>query len=260
MNEITLRKEQALGIENVKKVEAWCKKEICETFTYYSSIDTFDTDINKHCYKVRGHIKRFEKKTPVDVTFDKNLDFDKGFWEIAGSNIKFQLKNIGTIILGDKVVVSDPCYARSVWCMTTLENVCSGKWKVVACIDRINSLGRRCYILELYHESLSGPQIPNKKWTEYFELGVDSGTMSVIDDRYYRRLNGSSELFEEDENAEEEFFQKTEPDSTDYAGLFYENKTPVGAVCSSGIGDDGYPLYIYKGKEGQIKAIKISFL
>jgi len=149
--------------------------------------------------KVRGFIKRLGRKTPVDVTFSKDLKME--FWELSGDSVTFEGKTLGTMELGDKVVVSDPCYSRDVWCMTTLENVCPGTWKAIACIDRIDSWGKRCYILELYHESLHVSHLPEKEWEQHFELGVDSGIMSVIDDRCYRRLNGSSKLFENDQTA-----------------------------------------------------------
>jgi hypothetical protein len=68
---------------------------------------------------------------------------------------------------------------------------------VNVCIDTIDCWGERCYILELEHRRVSLPNEPN--WEERFRLGVDSGTMSVIDDAYYRRKNGSSEDFESDE-------------------------------------------------------------
>jgi hypothetical protein len=250
--------EHCIGLENIMKVEAQIRKDVDPSFKYCSSIDTFDLTNNETSYKVRGYTQRFGKRTPVDVTYNKNMKMD--YWELAGDQITFWPKTIGSIILGEKVIVSDPCYNRDVWCMTILNNIYPGKWEVTACIDKVNSWGKRCYMLELYHENQENKNIPEKDWIRDFELGVDSGTMSVIDDRYYRRLNGSTESFEGNEKAKEAFYQKAHRNNTAYANLFREKDSPVGAVCSSGIGDGSYPLYIYKGVDEKITALRISFL
>lgn len=223
--------------------------------TAFTSIDIKQTGED---YEVQGIICRFKKVAKVTVTVNSNYEIK--FWSLSGNTIEMVRSLIGEIDLGNIVSVSDPCYDRSIWCRTTLKDVMPGRWKVFACIDTLDSWGRRCYIIELYHESIQDSCIDENAWKTYGIVGVDSGTMSVFNDLHYRRINGRADKFENNQLARDAFLDKCYKLADSYAGIFEVEGKGVGVVCSSGIGDGGYPFYVHVGKDKYYDAIKISFM
>ena len=224
----------------------------------FTITDSCEPEYNREeYYDVIGIMKRYNANVNVRVSVKKDGDIPM-HWNITDEDITMTSRYIGEITLGKDVCVSDPCYNRDTWCMTVLKNVKPGRWEVRASIDTIDTWGERCYILELFHRTVS--QNENLKWEEHFELGVDSGTMSVIDDAFYRRKNNSAEEFESDEKTKENFMDKCYNLTTDnHVGLFTYGSQKVGVVCSSGCGDGCYPLYVVE-KDGEIVAMRISFM
>lgn len=211
-------------------------------------------------YAVRGVIQRYGKPVNVVVNFEKE-GLRPVYWSITDEVITLPTKRIGKIKLGKDVCVSDPCYDRSVWCMTQLHNVFPGTWEVEAGIGEIDSWGERIYILSLYHLNIPIKQREKLEWDEYGSLGVDSGQMSVFDDQYYRRKNGSAEEFEADQGYKEAFYGKCCDITLSAAGvgIFSAGAEAVGVVTSSGCGDGTYPLYVAT-RGGEIVAMRISFM
>lgn len=208
-------------------------------------------------YLVVGQVMRYGEPVTVEVMVEKK-DLKPWYWKILDANITLQTEHIGQIQLGKKVCVTDPCYTRDVWCMTTLDDVKPGTWDVHACIDAIDAWGKRTYVLELCHQDFTEQAI-GARWVEVGELGVDSGQMSVFDDAHYRRKNGSEEEFEKDIALENYFYNKCCDLSEDLAGIYYDEDKPVGAVCASGCGDGVYPLSVKK-INGEIVAMNINFM
>jgi len=209
-------------------------------------------------YKVHGTILRYDVPVNVEVTFVKD-GLEPRYWLITDESITMLSRYIGAIKLSKDVCVTDPCYNRDVWCMTQLNNVKPGLWDVHASIDEIDFWGKRTYILELFHRDSIREQIKELSWKECAELGVDSGQMSVFDDAYYRRKNGSEADFEADESVRDSFYDTCCNLSQNYVGIYRAGNRAVGVVCSSGCGDGSYPLEV-KEIDGKIVAMKISFM
>lgn len=149
--------------------------------TAFTSIDIKQTGED---YEVQGIICRFKKVAKVTVTVNSNYEIK--FWSLSGNTIEMVRSLIGEIDLGNIVSVSDPCYDRSIWCRTTLKDVMPGRWKVFACIDTLDSWGRRCYIIELYHESIQDSRIDENAWKTYSSVRT---TMNPRDLKKGERLN-----------------------------------------------------------------------
>lgn len=237
-----------ISLGQAKQIEDEVTKRIGSPFVLLDIIP------NEKEYEVRGYIYRYGKQKSVSVTV--NSAFKIIYWELSDT-VEMRNEMVGEIELDDVVSISDPCYDRNVWCRTTLKHVKTGNWFVYACIDTLNAWGKRCYILELSHESTKA--FCEKQWIKYGEVGVDSGTMSVFNDRYYRRINGSIEDFESDQNAKEIFLEQCYQLADKYVGVFNVDGKAVGVVCSSGVGDGIYPLYVHLDEFAQYDAIKISF-
>ena len=207
-------------------------------------------------YDVLGVMTRYDAPVNVRVSVKKDGDIPL-YWNITDDAVALVSRYIGEIILTGTVCVSDPCYDRDTWCMTVLKNVKRGRWQAYASIDTIDSCGERCYVLELFHRNTRHSEDLN--WVKNTALGVDSGTMSVIDSPFYRQKNGSSKEFESDEKAIELFMAKCFSLADKKAGIFAYGSQKAGVVCSSGFGDGVYPLYTVE-KDGEIVAIKINFM
>jgi len=216
------------------------------------------TDPGESHYIATGKMKRFGNLVDVEVSVKKET-LDPVYWSILDDFIMFDMQNMGEITLNSAVVVSDPIYARDVWCRTTLTNVRPGQWEIVVALDKIDSWGKRLYILELWHKGTPRPESPD--WVERFNLGVDSAKMSVFDDAHYRRKNGSIEEYEADNEAKELFNNKCYEltDNNDRCGVFTHDGNAVGFVCSSGIGDGSYLLRTIE-QDGETIAMMINFM
>lgn len=95
------------------------------------------------------------------------------------------LRNAGTITLGSKVMVSDPCYTLETWCQGVLENVLPGEYNCSYNFDE--NKGRVSYMY-VSHNSLDEKTVRNiVAYTEAedFEVGVDSGMAGIYDYDYY---------------------------------------------------------------------------
>ena len=95
------------------------------------------------------------------------------------------IRNAGTITLGSKVMVSDPCYKLGTWCQGVLENVLPGEYNCSYNFDE--NEGRVSYMY-VSHNSLDEKTVRNiVAYTEAedFEVGVDSGMAGIYDYDYY---------------------------------------------------------------------------
>lgn len=97
------------------------------------------------------------------------------------------IENKGTITLGDKVMVSDPCYGLGTWCQGVLENVLSGVYDCNVEYSDEGDWGTRVSAIEVTHESCRGKFIALE--CEDFEVGVDSGQAGIFDYEYYAKYH-----------------------------------------------------------------------
>ena len=96
---------------------------------------------------------------------------------------------IGRFSLGNKVMVSDPCYGTDTWCQGVLENVREGFWDAYIKITDEGNWGKR--VAELvainldYNDEYDGLTSEDINELQEFEVGVDSGTAGIFDYDYY---------------------------------------------------------------------------
>ena len=92
------------------------------------------------------------------------------------------------IKLGEKVMVSDPCYGLDTWCQGVLENVLPGDYNCkVEHIDE-GVFGVRVAAIEAIHQDARVIRYE----AQDFEVGVDSGTAGIFDYDYYVKYHKSS--------------------------------------------------------------------
>lgn len=87
-----------------------------------------------------------------------------------------------TIKLGEKVMVSDPCYGLNTWCQGVLENVLPGDYRCNIEYSDEGDWGMRVSAIEVVHKDYERPE---EFQAELFEVGVDSGQAGIFDYDYY---------------------------------------------------------------------------
>lgn len=85
------------------------------------------------------------------------------------------------IRLGEKVMVSDPCYGLNTWCQGVLENVLPGKYNCEVEYKDEGDWGIRVSAIEVTHEDYAYEMFESQD----FEVGVDSGQAGIFDYDYY---------------------------------------------------------------------------
>ena len=93
------------------------------------------------------------------------------------------------IKLGNKVMVSDPCYGLGTWCQGVLENVLPGNQKCDVEYSDEGEWGERVSAIEVVHENYNRPV---EFEPEDFEVGVDSGQAGIFDYNYYIKYHTDS--------------------------------------------------------------------
>ena len=99
------------------------------------------------------------------------------------------MEYIGRFSLGNKVMVSDPCYGTDAWCKGVLENVRKGFWDAYIKITDKGNWGNRVAELVVinldYNDEYAGLTSKDIDEHQSFEVGVDSGTAGIFDYDYY---------------------------------------------------------------------------
>lgn len=158
------------------------------------------------------------------------------------------------ITLGNKVVVSDPCYELDTWCAGTLNNVLPGEYNCDI-VKKNTWWGNRVTHLYAIHADYN-TELNEINEMQDFEVGVDSGTAGIFDYEYYALYH----------------FGKTDDQWYDHriCNAFYPNSTEMridiiqtqykGVVSHSGFGDGSYTCFVKRNDEGQIIAIMIEYI
>jgi hypothetical protein len=92
--------------------------------------------------------------------------------------------DLGQIELGEKVIVSDPCYTRGTWCHGSVEGLLPGKYNCIVTYSDEGSWGERVSQLTVHHESVKVTQLRKGEATP-FSVGVDSGQAGIFCDSIY---------------------------------------------------------------------------
>ena len=93
-----------------------------------------------------------------------------------------------TIKLGEKVMVSDPCYGLNTWCQGVLTNVLPGIYKCEVEYKDEGDWGIRVSAIEVTHEDYASEIFEPQD----FEVGVDSGQAGIFDYDYYCQYHTDS--------------------------------------------------------------------
>lgn len=206
------------------------------------------------------------------------------------------IENKGTITLGEKVMVSDPCYGLGTWCQGVLENVLPGAYDCNVEYNDEGNWGVRVSAIEVTHESCRGKFIALE--CEDFEVGVDSGQAGIFDYEYYAKYHMDAT---ERPHVDDDWYDMvcdlthTKVENPEYEEFSYEltdtsveelqkrfeaffeyqdsiksvkylhkndgNTTDgLGLVSSSGYGDGGYNCWTAKNENGKIVAIRVEFI
>ena len=156
----------------------------------------------------------------------------------------------GTITLGDRVRMTDPCYGMDVWCSGTVDNVLPGEYVPVGVISNEGSWGERVAQIRVNHVDY-----PMTEPTEFvdFEVGVDSGQAGIFDEPYYIDHHRDN-----DYDDPSSWYRKVCNITLSSPGIgTIDGK---GLVSSSGYGDGGYDAYVARNDDGKIVAIEIDYL
>lgn len=205
-------------------------------------------------------------------------------------------ENKGTIKLGTKVMVSDPCYGLGTWCQGVLENVLPGQYDCKVEYSDEGTWGIRVSAIEVTHVDYNGKFLLLN--LEDFEVGVDSGQAGIFDYEYYANyhMNATERPHVDDdwydrccdlthtrvENPDyEEFSVELSDDSVEELreklNAYFEYKDSIkarkylskldgntidglGFVSSSGYGDGGYNCLTCRNEDGKIVSIRVEFI
>lgn len=203
-------------------------------------------------------------------------------------------KNKGTIHLGNKVMVSDPCYGLNTWCQGIIENVLPGNYDCNIEYKDKGDWGIRVSAIQATHVDYDACTLDEER--ELFEVGVDSGQAGIFDydyyadyhsdqsewphvnedwyDRcgeltYYREKNPNYEPFNWDKyrGCDFDVWHKalTEYDNSDKSCISFERLDGntidgLGIVSSSGWGDGGYSCFTRRNEDGKVVSIRVEFI
>lgn len=159
-------------------------------------------------FKIKAHGETVFETTcdiyDIEIhTYDLDKDVQEWFrdqWydNYERADILLPSENGRDIELGDKVVISDPCYDLDVWCRGTLENIKPGIWRTKAENANINGWGDRCTALIAWHEDVEEPNNEDFEETS-IDVGVDSGQAGIFDYKHF-------EYIKSDENRDEQWY------------------------------------------------------
>lgn len=168
------------------------------------------------------------------------------------------------IQLGNKVMVSDPCYSVGTWCQKVVNNVWPGNYSVFCKKVDVGGWGNRVSMLMAVHEDHVSTPLKWKREGSRGIIGVDSGQAGIFDMSTYRVNPDGVPLGDGDisffgvvphDTDEEKWYTKICSHTLGDKGWGYYDK---GVVSRSGIGDGGYDLFVARVKR-KVVAIAIEF-
>ena len=159
-------------------------------------------------------------------------------------------KCVGTINLGNKVTVSDPCYESGIWCAVTLNKVLEGEFKCYIKEKKYGLWGNRVTEMVAIHNNYINA-VREDDYEYCGDVCVDSGTMSITDTAYYNRTHN-------DDDFNEEWYER---EVCSWAcSKKYHIADNQCFISTSGIGDGRYGVYGAFDSEDRLYAIKVVFL
>lgn len=209
---------------------------------------------------------------------------------------KIITENKGIITLGEKVMVSDPCYGLGTWCQGVLENVLPGKYDCNVEYSDEGDWGTRVSAIEVTHVDYDRCVFSEE--LEKFEVGVDSGQAGIFDYEYYAKYHmDATERPHVDDNWYDRVYDLTYTHTPNpyYEEFHWENTNDsienllakfharveymesiksqkylpkldgntidgLGFVSSSGYGDGGYGCWTCRNEDGKVVSIRVEFI
>ena len=166
--------------------------------------------------------------------------------------MKTTIVNTGNIKLSRKVVISDPCYDRSVWCMATDVDVKPDSYATYIFKKDEKEWGIRVAAIMAIHADYSGSLQNDWEPCDY-SIGVDSGQCGIFDDAVYPANESTSGEYGDEDSFYGECCKLTLSD--EQGGIL---KSRNGIVSSSGYGDGSYGL-LCQYHEGERIALMVDF-
>ena len=168
------------------------------------------------------------------------------------------------ITLGNKVVVSDPCYTMPTWCQIVVNDVLPGEYLSSVEMVDLNEWGTRSNTMVAIHKDYLGAKL---RFSEYpGTVGVDSGQAGIFDFNSYRNDEVAESIttpesnfclgdYSKDESGGEKWYEKMcKFTLSEQSWGVYDS----GIVSSSGVGDGSYDLYVAK-IDKKVVALAIDF-
>ena len=157
-----------------------------------------------------------------------------------------------TIKLGNKVMVSDPCYGLGTWCQGVLDGVLPGNYNYDVEYSDEGFWGVRVGAIEVRHQDYNDA-VPVD--LEKFEIGVDSGQAGIFDYEYYAKYHDDCEVCP---HVDDDWYDRV-GDIT-LSRLSAGSIDGYGFVSSSGFGDGIYNCWTAREENGYIVAIRVEFI
>lgn len=161
------------------------------------------------------------------------------------ANKELKVLHYGTVELGDKVKISDPCYGTVVWCSDECEDIEAGIWDCYIAMTEESS--RPAYLVMCK----DGYQFDIPKRIEVAGIGVDSGTCGIYDLDYYEKYHSERDV-------DEGWYQRNVMSwcMKDRAFICEEGN---GFVSESGYGDGSYYFLTERNKEGKVVRMALDY-
>jgi hypothetical protein len=179
------------------------------------------------------------------------------------------MKNLkkNQILLGEEVIISDPCYEVPTWCQEIIKNVRPGVYDTQVDYRESHGWGERVHSLTVLHNIIKSPI-----WEHHCNnIGVDSGQAGVFCMTSYRNDEMSQELpwlTEKGDPFGDHPFRPVKEDGEQWYVKMCDRTLSTeegwgtydtGVVSSSGYGDGQYELLISQ-MDGMIHGFKIIFI
>jgi len=179
------------------------------------------------------------------------------------------MKNLkkNQILLGEEVIISDPCYEVPTWCQEIIKNVRPGVYDTQVDYRESHGWGERVHSLTVLHNIIKSPI-----WEHHCNnIGVDSGQAGVFCMTSYRNddiVGNLPWLTEKGDPFGDHPFRPIKEDGEQWYVKMCDRTLSTeegwgtydtGVVSSSGYGDGQYELLISQ-MDGMIHGFKIIFI
>lgn len=167
------------------------------------------------------------------------------------------MKYIGRFSLGNKIMISDPCYYLGATWQGTIENITPGYWD--AYIETVNTDYHGVKVSKLmivhidYNDEYAGVTQEDINIKQHFNIGADSGVVGIFDYDYYCKYHDESGV--DKKWYTEQIYNPLIEDGEKSEFTEFE-----GVVSLSGYGDGCYDCFICKNNKEEIVGVKIIYI